>query len=115
MSVFAELLQAVAYAVTDLIVRLTTLASKPLRILASSSYRREVRENWRRRPGRHAFELMGGSIVVILFLTSLVFLGAATISSMRREPATAEAEYRQLETKFNRWFYRTWERLREAR
>jgi hypothetical protein len=78
MSVFAELLQTVAYAVTDLIVMLTALASKPLRFI-------------------------------------LVFLGVATISSMRRDPATAEAEYQRLEAKFNRWFYRAWEKLRETR
>jgi len=113
MSVFAELLQAVAYAVTDIIVILTTLASKPLRFLASSSYRREARENWLHRPARHVVELLGGSLVVILFLALLGFLGAATISSMRRDPSTAEAEHQQLEAKFNRWFYRTWEKLRE--
>jgi hypothetical protein len=115
MSVLAELLQAIAYATIDLIVMLTTLASKPLRFLASSSYRCEVRENWRRRRARHVVDLLGGSIVIILFLALLVFLGAATISSMRRDPATAEAESQQLEAKFNRWLFRTWEKLREKR
>ena len=115
MSVFAELLEAVVYAVVDLTVMLTALASKPFRFLASSTYRHEVRVNWHQRPGRHAFELVGGSLVVILFVGGMVFLGSAIFSAMRQEPTAAEAEYRQAEARFNRWFFKTWERLREAR
>jgi|SRR6185295_19195020 len=115
MSVFAELLQAAVYAVVDLTVLLTTLASKPLRFLASSRYRHEVRANWRHRPGKHAFELLGGSLVMILLISFVVFLGSAVFSSMRQEPTAAEAKFQQAEAKFNRWFFKTWERLREAR
>ena len=115
MSVLAELLQAIAYVVIDLTVMLTTLALKPLRFLASSSYRNEVRKAWRHRPGKHAFELLGGSLVLVLFIALAAFLGAATFSSMRREPTTAEERLQQAEAKFNRWLRQTWERLREAR
>jgi len=115
MSVFAELLEAVVYAVVDLTVVLTTLASKPLRFLASPRYRHEVRANWRHRPGKHTLELLGGSLVVIVFIGFVVFLGSAVFSSMREEPSAAEAEVRQAEAKFSRWFLKTWERLRESR
>src|SRR5262245_1679388 len=114
MSVFAELVQAVGYALTDLIVMLATLASKPLRFMGSARYRQEIRETWQRRPAGHVFELLAGSLVVALFVALLVFLGVATISSLRRDPI-AEAEYQQRESRFNRWFYRSWEKARETR
>jgi len=115
MSIFAELIEAVVYAVVDLTAMLAALASKPLRFLASSRYRHEVRQTWRQRPVKHLFELLSGSIVVVLFLSLIVFLGTAVVSSMRQDPAAAEAEFRQAEGKFNRWFLRTWEKFREAR
>ena len=113
MSVVAEFLHATAYAVVDLTVMLTTLALKPLRFLGSPTYRHEIREG--HRPGKHAFELLGGSLVLVLFIALATFVGAATVSSMRREPATAEERFQQAEAKFSRWFLRTWERFRETR
>jgi len=84
MSIFAELIEAVVYAVVDLTAMLAALASKPLRFLASSRYRHEVRQTWRQRPVKHLFELLSGSIVVVLLLSLIVFLGTAVVSLMRR-------------------------------
>jgi hypothetical protein len=115
MSIFVELVEAVVFAVVDLTATLATIASRPLRFLVSSGYRHEVRQAWRGRPAEHALELPGGSLVVVLLFSLVVLLGTAVVSSIRQRPTAAEAELRNAEGKFNRWFFRAWEKLRDAR
>jgi hypothetical protein len=73
MGVLAEFFAVIAQALIELSLWLTTLAAKPIRFLFSRSYRQKLRQGWANDRVKQVLEMGGGSVILVLFFTMVVW------------------------------------------
>lgn len=96
LSALGDLIFGLLEALVDLTLWLGDLAARPLRFLFSPQYRQQVRRGWSSHPVRALLEFIGGSVVLVLLLGTILFWTLLVMVGATQPSPSEQKEQNQL-------------------